>query len=153
MELDKVSDDQWEHVKQDHRHNRVPFLIIKGVNQKRAIQMGKIQGMLGGFYVWQEPRSNNISVDAYTISELPCAISDTRVWSNSSRVMANIRQVMDRHREGQGEGPLTQKIITRAINEGIIGEISDRERDAAASAAEAFDAEAFGHQGLSYMDK
>jgi hypothetical protein len=153
MELDKVSDDQWEHVKQDHKHNRVPFLIIRGVNQKRAIQMGKIHDMLGGFYVWQEPRSSNINVDAYTISELPCAISDTRIWSNSSRAMANIRQVRERHREGQGDGPLTQKIIAKAINEGITKEMSDREGDDLALAAETFDAETFGHQGLSYMDQ
>ena len=86
--------------------------------------------------MWQEPRDSNINIEAYTISELPCAISDTRVWSNSSRVMANIRQVMERHREGQGEGPLTQKIIARAINEGIIKEISERESDAAALAAD-----------------
>ena len=37
MELDKMSDDHWEETKQDHRYNRVPFLMIKGVNQKRAI--------------------------------------------------------------------------------------------------------------------
>ena len=29
MELDKMSDDYWEETKQDHRYNRVPFLIIK----------------------------------------------------------------------------------------------------------------------------
>ena len=99
--------------------------------------------MLGGFYAWQDPRDSKIKIEAYTISELPCAVSDTRIWSNSSRVMANIRQVMERHREGQGEGPLMQTIIVRAINEGITKELSDREGDAAALVAESFDAETF----------
>ena len=57
--------------------------------------------------MWQEPRHSKINVDAYTIGELPCAISDTRIWSNSVRVMADIRRTMDSHREGQGDGPPT----------------------------------------------
>ena len=60
---------------------------------------------------------------------------------------------MERHRDGQGDGPLTPKILAKAVNEGIIKEMSDRERDALALIAEASDAEAFGHQDLSYMDK
>ena len=85
--------------------------------------------MMGRFYVWQEPRHNKINSEAYTISEVPCAIGDTRVWSNSIQVMGSIRRVMDKHREGRGDGPLTQKVIVSGMQEGIAREISGRESE------------------------
>lgn len=65
----------------------------------------------------------------YIISEIPCVIRDARIWSNSGRVVAIIRQAMDTHRAGNGAGPLTRKTSVSGVNEGILLEVSDRESE------------------------
>ena len=109
MEIENIESNEWEGIKEDQRTNRRPFLIIKGINRKRAIQMGNIQNMLGGLFVWEELRKSQINSGAYAISKIPCAIGDTRIWSNSGRFMACLREVMEKHREVSGDGPLTSK--------------------------------------------
>ena len=39
MGIDKVDDDNWEEEKQNLREVKVPFVIIKGINKKRAVEV------------------------------------------------------------------------------------------------------------------
>ena len=44
-----MQEKNWEKFKDLHRRRRVPFLIIKGGNQRRAIQLARIQELYGGY--------------------------------------------------------------------------------------------------------
>ncbi len=45
MEIDDINEKDWEEEKQNLRELKVPFVIIKGLNRRRAMEVSKIQDM------------------------------------------------------------------------------------------------------------
>ena len=53
MEIDSINEKDWEEEKQNLRELKVPFVIIKGLSRKRAMEVSKIQDMFGEHDIWE----------------------------------------------------------------------------------------------------
>ena len=55
MEVDWMSDEQFEEKKDELRESRIPFVIIRGKDHKRGKQISEIQSLAGEYYIWETP--------------------------------------------------------------------------------------------------
>ncbi len=58
MNIDLITDDEWENIKDGLREDRAPFLEIQGSHRKRGSDLCKIQDLMGEYYIWETPKLN-----------------------------------------------------------------------------------------------
>jgi len=56
MNIDSIAAEDWEEEKQNIKELKVPFVIIKGINKARAMEISNIQDMFGEYYIWEMPK-------------------------------------------------------------------------------------------------
>ena len=59
MNVDMMEEDEFQERKTDLRENKIPLVILQGLNWKRIAQLGEIQNTGGEYYVWEMPRKIN----------------------------------------------------------------------------------------------
>ena len=56
--MDLILESEWEGIKDELRQKKIPLLMIEGSDIDKAIQAARIQDMLGEYYVWKRPESD-----------------------------------------------------------------------------------------------
>ena len=97
MKIDCIAAEDWEEEKQNLRELKVPFVIIKGINKARAMEISKIQDMFGEYYIWEMPKrlqdKESLAKMKYIGGE-GVMIDNTKVWSNSKKVRSKLRETL-----------------------------------------------------------
>ena len=58
MDIDRISDSEFEEMKQSQRSHKMPFIEIKSPNSHRSWQMCKIQASNGAFFIYECPKNS-----------------------------------------------------------------------------------------------
>ena len=86
MDVDSVDEIEWQEMKDELQEKKMPFLVIEGMNQKRAIQASKIQDLMGEYYIWETPKKGqtlDLIKKMNYIGGEGVVVGDTKVWTNS----------------------------------------------------------------------
>ena len=135
-----MGEEEFQEKKQDLRENKIPLVIIKGTNWKRAAQVGEVQNIGGESYIWEMPKDmNNIDIQKRmsNIGGTGSIVKDTKIWTNSNRVKERIDEEIKKRRakvhcEGvrwkdDKEAKVEDYKIGRVVEEAIYEELEERE--------------------------
>ena len=132
MDVDLILESEWEGIKDELRQEKIPLLMIEGSDMDKAIQAARIQDMLGEYYVWKQPKSEQSSRSLKMMNHIGgkgVMVGGIKVWSNSKSIERKLRDEVRRkeflHSESlkEGKGRKWKEII----EEGILEEIGERE--------------------------
>ena len=142
MDVDMMEEEEFQERKKDLRENKVPLVILKGGNWRRAAQLGEVQNMGGEYYVWEMPRKMNnavINKKMRNIGGPGVIVKDTKIWTNSDRVKERIDEELRKrktvlHSEGirwadDEEAKTEEYKLGRAVGEAIREELVERESE------------------------
>ena len=73
--------------------------MIEGSDIDKAIQASRVQDMLGEYYVWKQPRSDQSLRSVKVMNHLGgkgVVVGDIKVWSNSESIERKLRDEVRR---------------------------------------------------------
>ena len=95
VDVAKANADEMKAIEWILREERRPFVVIKGWNPKKAVQLCKVQDVMGEHYIWEVPRNKNsraVNAVMTSIGGEGILMGKSKVWTNSPEVRKAIEE-------------------------------------------------------------